>query len=53
MYSIFIGTLTQYDKFTPVAGFYVIIAIPIIMMLVIVYKGFYKHWKEMKNKTSS
>lgn len=51
--AFFIGILSQYEKFTPVIGFYIVIAIPTLMMIIIAYKGFYKHWKEMQNKKSS
>ena len=45
----FIGMLTQYDGSTI---FTIVLAIPVLIMIVIAYKGFYQHWRDMQNKTS-
>mgnify|MGYP001602017695 FL=1 len=44
-----IGEISQYDSFYSLTGFYVGISIPILMMLMIAYFGFYKFWKYYKN----
>lgn len=47
-----IGLIVDYNttQYVPLAGFYVALSIPILMMLGIGYFGFYKFWKEQKNK---
>jgi len=41
----FIYVLTQYEA---TVAFCVAICIPTLMMIIIAYKGFYKHWRDMQ-----
>lgn len=47
--AFFIGILTQIDGSFM---FYVILAIPVLMMIVIGYKGFYQFWRDLQQGTS-
>ena len=44
---LLIFVIKDYNNIT---GFGYVITIPILMMGLIIYKGFYLHWKKNKNK---
>lgn len=43
-----VAELVMMDSFYSTAGFIVGISIPILMMIVIAYKGFYQFWNDYK-----
>lgn len=51
--AFFIGVLLNYDSFEgQMWGFWVMLAIPFLVMVVIAYKGFYQFWNDLKNGQS-
>lgn len=51
--AFFIGILWNYSAFEgEMWGFWVLISIPSLMMIVIAYKGFYQFWNDLKNGQS-
>lgn len=45
-----VGIVTLYGEKD--SGFYIALVIPIVIMLVISYKGFYQFWNDLKNNSS-
>ena len=42
------GCIVEYNTFT-LSGFIILISIPVIMMIVIAYKGFFQFWRDYSN----
>ena len=50
--AFFIGVICSYNSFDVAWGFWLCLAIPSLIMIVIAYKGFYQFWNDLKNGQS-